>query len=70
MRGPEVGLIGAHGAQYLFDHIAFPGRADLGMGCQLHVAPNAEQRMQQAAITYINLGRLDLALADILIPGL
>src|SRR6266498_931373 len=48
---------------------AFPRSADLRMAEEVGVVVDAKQRMKDARIAQIHLGRLDLPLAKILEPG-
>src|SRR4029077_16184624 len=66
VRGPEIGLVGAEGFEHLFDRKSFPRSADFGMRLQAAAAGDSKQRVQEAAVSYEDLGSLHLALAEIL----
>ena len=52
-----------------FDDKAFPGLSDDWMTEQRFLVPNSEQRMRDAAIAYIHLGRFYQPSADIAVPS-
>ncbi len=52
-----------------FDDKAFPGLSDDWMTERGFFVPNSEQRMSDAAIAHIHLGRFYQPLADIAVPG-
>src|SRR5690606_5957351 len=56
-------------SQKVLDREAFPAGADHRMGQELVERPDAQQRMQDAAVAHIDLRRLDQALADIGMKG-
>ena len=47
-----------------------PRRAELGMSAQAVLVRQVEQRVKNAAVAEQSLGRLDLSLAQVLVPGL
>src|ERR1039458_777634 len=52
-----------------FNDKALPGLADDRMTEQSLLVPNAEQRVRDAAIAHVHLGRLDQPFANIPMPG-
>ena len=52
-----------------FDDKAFPGLSDDWMTEQRFFVPDSEQRMRDAAIAHINLGRFYQPLSDIAVPS-
>jgi len=70
MGGPEEALMmfGTDPADQLFDHEALPRCPRLGVGFDIGEGPKIQQSMQQAAISHVDFGRTDLALADVFVP--
>src|SRR5690348_9093415 len=71
MEAPEEAFAGmsAEATHDLADCEAFPGCAALRMAEEIVARGYAEHGVQQAAVREVDLGRLDLALADVLVPG-
>jgi len=69
---PEETLLraGIQQANDRFDDEAFPRRAYFGMAFQRSRVGDAKQRVQQPAVPDVDLRRLDLPLADVLVPAL
>lgn len=70
--GPEETLfrLGGNPRHDDVEREAFPRGPNLGVRFNLAGGPEAEEGVQQPAVTDIDLGRLDLPLADVLVPAL
>src|ERR1044071_5289750 len=71
MSSPEIALFRKRSETH-HDRIEsepLPGRSDFRVRLDLSSAPETEQRMEQAAVPEVDLRRLDLPLAYVLVPG-
>ena len=66
--GPEICLVRLQCLKDFFDGVAFPGSADFRVMFQISLIDNAQQRVQQAAVSHVDFRRFDLTLAEILEP--
>ena len=70
MGGPEISRVGARDAQDLIQREALPRRTALRVPGERRRVGDAEQFMQQAGVAHVDLRCLDLAFAEVRMPGL
>lgn len=69
MRRPKVRIAGFKHANDLFHRKALPGCAKFGMRLKVCQCRQLKERMENAAVANIDLGRFDLTLANVFEPG-
>ena len=72
MRRPEVAVFrtGTHESHHFVQRKSFPGRSNLRVPFEIPLVMETEQRMEEAAVAHVQLGRLDLTLGEILVKRL
>jgi hypothetical protein len=69
MGRPEIDIARSQRDNDLLQRETFPGRAEVRVRLQISDGSQLKQSMQESAVSEIDFGSLDLALADIFKPG-